>query len=49
MEEVREIINKTEQQDFKKLAFYCFPLKKGWLEHLFPLAFGDTCWGVFKG
>jgi len=49
MEEVREIITTTEQHHFKNLAFYCFPLRKGWLDQLFPLVSGDTCWGVFKG
>jgi predicted acetyltransferase len=47
MTEIRLVESEAEQQQFMKLAQYCFNDELGWTQFLFPLSEGDTAWGVF--
>ncbi len=49
MTEIRPVGSEAEQQQYMKLAQYCFNDELGWTQFLFPLSEGDRAWGVFEG
>jgi predicted acetyltransferase len=49
MTEIRLVASEREQQQFMKLAQYCFNDEVGWTDFIFPLSEGDAVWGIFEG
>jgi predicted acetyltransferase len=46
---IRSLQSRGEQEQFTRIAKYCFADPFGWSDRIFPLPRGDRAWGAFRG